>query len=81
MKNRSMLGHCLVLVLFSSFRMLNNFSKEFVDEKFSPLDYSRSITHCLLVEKMDVLGKFEDYKFREIKMAIISCPGITLLHP
>lgn len=39
MKNHCMLGDFLALVLFSSFRMLNNFSKEFVDEKFSPLDY------------------------------------------
>lgn len=75
-----MLGDCLALVLFSSFRMLNIFSKEFVGEKFSPLDYSRSVICCLLVEKMGVLGKFEDCKLREMKMGITSCPGITLSH-
>lgn len=30
--------------------------------------------------KMDILGKFEDCKFREIKLGIISHPGIILLH-
>lgn len=73
-----MLGDCLALVLFSSFRLLNNFSKEFVDEEFSPLDYSRSISCCLLVAKMGVLGKLEDCKLKEIKMGITSCASITL---
>lgn len=43
-------------------------------------DYSSSIICCLHVEKMDVLGKFEDCKFRERKLGIISCPGIRTYH-
>lgn len=44
------------------------------------LDYSSSIICCLHVEKMDVLGKFEDYKFGEIKLGVISCSGVTVSH-